>query len=175
MNDHLSVFDFQTHPVRTVLINNEPWFVAVDVCNALEIQRPSDAVVALKDYQLRAHTMGVMLSNGAFQRREMNIINESGLYTLIFKSRKASAEKFQQWVTCEVLPSIRKTGAYGAVKARSSDYGILFRMLNMYHQCTFAALHNAYQSVITQFCNERGFEVPDFEALANTSQGELLN
>ena len=109
-----------------------------------------------------------------FQRREMNMINESGLYTLIFKSRKAAAERFQQWVTCDVLPSIRKTGSYGTVKARSSDDSILFRMFNMYHQCTYTALRNAYQVVITQFCRERGFDVPDFTALANDAQGELL-
>ena len=124
--------------------------------------------------QHRVHTMDVMLANGAFQRREMNMINESGLYTLIFKSRKAAAERFQQWVTCDVLPSIRKTGSYGTVKARSSDYSILFRMFNMYHQCTYTALRNAYQVVITQFCRERGFDVPDFTARANDAQGELL-
>ena len=174
MNDHLAVFDFQDQPVRTVLFNNEPWFVAMDVCVALDIQKPANAVSTLKDYQLRVHTMNVVLANGAFQRRELNMINESGLYTLIFKSRKAAAERFQRWVTCDVLPSIRKTGSYGTVKARSSDYAILFRMLNMYHQCTYTALRNAYQGVITQFCRERGFDVPDFTALANDAQGELL-
>ena len=92
MNDHLAVFDFQDQPVRTVLFNNEPWFVAMDVCVALDIQKPANAVSTLKDYQLRVHTMNVVLANGAFQRRELNMINESGLYTLIFKSRKAAAE-----------------------------------------------------------------------------------
>ena len=174
MKDHLAVFDFQDQPVRTIVFDNEPWFVAMDVCAALDLQNPTKAIQVLKDYQHRVHTMDVMLANGAFQRREMNMINESGLYTLIFKSRKAAAERFQQWVTCDVLPSIRKTGSYGTVKARSSDYSILFRMFNMYHQCTYTALRNAYQVVITQFCRERGFDVPDFTALAKDAQGELL-
>ena len=152
-------FNFVTNSVRVIMRGDEPWFVAMDVCAALDLQNPTKAIQVLKDYQHRVHTMDVMLANGAFQRREMNMINESGLYTLIFKSRKAAAERFQQWVTCDVLPSIRKTGSYGTVKARSSDYSILFRMLNMYHQCTYTALRNAYQVVITQFCRERGFDV----------------
>ena len=65
MKDHLAVFDFQDQPVRTIVFDNEPWFVAMDVCAALDLQNPTKAIQVLKDYQHRVHTMDVMLANGA--------------------------------------------------------------------------------------------------------------
>jgi hypothetical protein len=88
------------------MIEDEPWFVAVDVCNALSIGNPSDAIKSLDDDEV---TLGTIEGS----HRATNLINESGLYSLIFKSRKAEAKKFKRWVTHEVLPAIRKTGSYG--------------------------------------------------------------
>ena len=100
------VYAFSTTDLRVVMIEDEPWFVAVDVCNALSIGNPSDAIKSLDDDEV---TLGTIEGS----HRATNLINESGLYSLIFKSRKAEAKKFKRWVTHEVLPAIRKTGSYG--------------------------------------------------------------
>lgn len=115
MND-IQVFDFEDNAVRVVDIDGEPWFVAADVCRVLEIQNPTDAVKNLDDDEQSRYCLG---SGGS----DRIIINESGLYNLIFRSRKPEAKKFRKWVTAEVLPSIRKTGMYVApeVDVKSAD------------------------------------------------------
>ena len=104
----LSVFNFDSYTVRTVLGGvGEPWFVAADVCEALEVKDTSMAVSRLDDDEKGTNTVGTPSGE-----QEMLIINESGLYSLILTSRKAEAKRFKKWVTSEVLPSIRKTGQY---------------------------------------------------------------
>jgi len=88
-----------------------PYFIANDICNALDIQNSRDAINTLDDDEL----MSVKATSGG-QIREMNAVTESGLYTLIFKSRKPEAKKFRKWVTSEVLPSIRKNGHYAEIQ-----------------------------------------------------------
>lgn len=95
--------------LRTVEINGEIWFVAQDVCNLLEIQNSRMAIASLEEDEKLMYTI---YTSG--QNRKVNLINESGLYTLIFKSVKPSAVKFRKWVTKEVIPSIRKTGSYSS-------------------------------------------------------------
>ena len=90
--------------VRTVVKDGEPWFVAKDVCDALEILNPSDALKRL-DYDERARfNLG--------RQGETNMVNEYGLYNLILGSRKPEAKTFKRWITHEVIPSIRKHGGY---------------------------------------------------------------
>ena len=89
--------------------NGEPWFVAADVCRVLDIKNPSEAVKCLDDDEQSKYCLG---SGGS----DRVIINESGMYNLIFRSRKPEAKKFRKWVTEEVLPSIRKTGSYSVTK-----------------------------------------------------------
>lgn len=91
--------------VRTIEINNEPWFVAKDVCKALLIQNTTQAMQKLDEEEVTMFNIGS-------QSGDTNIINESGLYNLIMTSRKPEAKKFKKWVTNEVLPTIRKHGAY---------------------------------------------------------------
>ncbi|EKT3967386.1 Bro-N domain-containing protein [Flavobacterium psychrophilum] len=112
----LSVFKFQSeeeqqfNEIMTVDINGEIWFVASDVCNTLGLTNPSEALKALdEDEKLTSELLR------AGQIRKVNLINESGLYTLIFKSRKPSALQFRKWVTKEVIPSIRQKGFYGRI------------------------------------------------------------
>lgn len=110
----LTVFSFQeSHPIRVVLIGGEPWFVAADVCRALDIGNPTKAIKNLDDDEV-ALTSIQGLSRGNDQA---NIVSESGLYTLILRCRDAvkqgtTAWRFRKWVTNEVLPAIRKTGGY---------------------------------------------------------------
>ena len=100
-------FGYDDQLVRTILIDNSPWFVANDVCAALDIKNPRHAISILDDDE-----KGVGKTDTLGGEQEMNIINESGLYTLIMRSNKPEAKRFRKWVTSEVLPSIRKNGVY---------------------------------------------------------------
>ena len=94
--------------IRTVTIDNEPWFVGKDVATALGYKNTADAIGKHVDVDDK------LLSQIAIagQRRDVAVINESGVYALIFGSKLESAKRFKHWVTAEVLPSIRKTGSY---------------------------------------------------------------
>lgn len=92
--------------IRVLKRDNEAWFVAVDVCKCLEINNARQAVTRLDDDEKTT-----VISNDG---RQMNIISESGLYSLVLSSRKKEAKAFKRWVTHDVLPSIRKTGGYNA-------------------------------------------------------------
>lgn len=94
--------------IRTVVIDNEPWFVGKDVADILGYQNGSRDINRHVDEEDKRLTK--MVSQG--QNRDITVINESGLYSLIFGSKLESAKKFKKWVTSEVLPSIRKTGTY---------------------------------------------------------------
>ena len=103
--DAVTVFNFQDqHEVRTVIRNGEPWFVAKDICDILELTNPTVAIESLDDDERSKYFLG--------RQGEVNIVNESGLYALVFKSRKPEAKAFRKWVTSDVLPTIRKTGRY---------------------------------------------------------------
>ena len=100
----ITPFSFNTHAVRVILRDGEPWFVATDVCAALAVQNVTQAVARLDDDERSMFNIG--------RQGDASIINESGLYSLILSSRKPEAKRFKKWVTSEVLPSIRKTGGY---------------------------------------------------------------
>jgi prophage antirepressor-like protein len=104
-----AVFNFNSNQVRTVIRNGDVWFVAVDICNALGYANSRDAVANHLDDDERST---VANSDGRNGGGLLTIINESGLYALVLRSRKPEARKFAKWVTSEVLPSIRKTGSY---------------------------------------------------------------
>lgn len=94
--------------IRTVTINNEPWFVSKDVATALGYSNSRDAI----SKHVFDDDKGVAKCDTPSGRQEMSVINESGLYALIFGSKLDSAKRFKHWVTSEVLPSIRRTGSY---------------------------------------------------------------
>ena len=94
--------------IRTVTIDNEPWFVGIDVAKSLGYANPKNAV---PKHVSEEDQLGTQIEY-AGQRREVTVINESGLYALIFGSKLDSAKRFKHWVTSEVLPTIRKTGSY---------------------------------------------------------------
>ena len=108
MNNNLMIFENpEFGAVRSILIDGDPWFVAADVCKALEIEKTNRALSRLDDDEKGAHSVS---TPGGRQR--MSIISESGLYSLILGSRKPEARAFKRWITHEVSPSIRKHGAY---------------------------------------------------------------
>ena len=94
--------------MRTVTIDNEPWFVGKDVAEALGYAKPTDAVRKRVDEEDR----GISKMETPSGTQDMTVINESGMYSLILGSKLPSAKKFKHWVTSEVLPSLRKTGSY---------------------------------------------------------------
>lgn len=98
------VYSFRDNNVRVVEIDNVVWFVAKDVCEVLEIKNVTQAIQRLDDEERSMLNIG--------RQGETNIVNESGLYSLILGSRKKEAKEFKRWVTGEVLPSIRKHGIY---------------------------------------------------------------
>lgn len=103
------VFNFGTQSIRTIDKDGEVWFVASDVCAVLEVTNPSQAVGRLDDDERSMLNIG--------RQGDANIINESGLYSLVLSSRKEQAKAFKRWVTHDVLPAIRKTGLYEAKQA----------------------------------------------------------
>lgn len=108
----LQLFNFNGNQVRTVLIENEPYFVGKDVADILGYERSDNAIRNRVDTEDKL-THHISASG---QRRNMYIINESGLYSLILSSKLPAAKEFKRWVTKEVLPSIRKNGAYLTVE-----------------------------------------------------------
>lgn len=105
MND-LKVFENEAFgKIRVLEKDGEPWFVAADVCRALEIGNPTDTIKRLDEDEKARLNLG--LSGG-----DTNIVNEPGLYTLVLGSRKPEAKAFKRWITHEVIPSIRRHGAY---------------------------------------------------------------
>lgn len=107
MNE-LQIFNnTQFGEIRTVLQNGEPWFVSKDVCDCLELSNSRKAIARLDNDE----KADVTLSDGS-QNRNYSIVNEYGLYALVLSSRKPEAKQFKRWITHEVLPTIRKHGAY---------------------------------------------------------------
>jgi prophage antirepressor-like protein len=100
----LQVFNYEQNDIRTVMIDGDPWFVAVDICAVLEIQNAADALNRLDEDERGRFNLG--------RQGEANIVSESGLYSLVLGSRKPEAKTFKRWITHEVIPSIRRTGAY---------------------------------------------------------------
>lgn len=141
MNE-IKVFDNeQFGQVRTILRDGEPWFVAADVCRALEIGNSSMAMSRLDDDE----KMTISLTDSHSGRRGgaqmQTLINEPGLYSLVLSSRKPEAKAFKRWITHEVIPSIRKTGGYIAGEADMSEdelitraYEVVYRKLEAMRQ-----------------------------------------
>ena len=108
MENALQVFSYKEQQVRTVQIDDEAWFVAKDVCDILGLANPTRAIKSLDSDEKNTLT----ISKGIAGNPNVNVVNEPGMYKLIFKSRKAEAKEFTRWVTHEVLPQIRQHGMY---------------------------------------------------------------
>lgn len=126
----LSTFSFESKSIRTLAINNEPWFVAKDVCDAIGLTNSRMSLIALDEDE-----KGVSLIYTPSGQQEMNIVSESGMYTLILRCRDAVKKgsiphRFRKWVTAEVLPTIRKTGKYES-KTSVNDRTGLRNAVNM--------------------------------------------
>ena len=117
MTNNLTLFDYNDSLVRTLSINDEPWFVGKDVASILGYTNPRKALIDHVDDEDKGVTKCDTLGGA----QEMTIINESGVYSLIFSSKLPEAKKFKHWVTSEVLPAIRETGQFSP-KRTAVDY-----------------------------------------------------
>lgn len=129
-NEQTELITFQfsesKNPVRNLMIDGEPWFVAKDVCDILGHSNPSSAIQMLDEDERAKKSLG--------RHGKGWVVNESGLYTLILRSNKPTAKTFRKWVTAEVLPELRKRGYYGMkpishgkfVDARDIPYGTTY-------------------------------------------------
>lgn len=113
----ITPFNFNDHAVRVLQIEDAPWFVATDVAESLGYKSPKDAASYLDDDEKGS---AIVRTPGGDQK--LTVINESGLYALVLRSRKPEARKFAKWVTSEVLPAIRKTGKYERPTNPAIDY-----------------------------------------------------
>ena len=105
MKDEIQIFrNEEFGEVRTVTIDNEPWFVAVDICRALALSNPTVTVARLDEDERAKFNLG--------RQGEATVVSESGLYTLILGSRKPEAKRFRRWITHDVIPAIRMHGVY---------------------------------------------------------------
>lgn len=117
MSNHLTptngqapqTFAFDSHALRVIMRDGEPWFVAADVCAALGLGNTRMAIDRLDDDE-----KGISSIDTLGGRQDLIVVSEPGLYSLVLGSRKPEAKRFKRWVTHEVLPSIRKTGRYAA-------------------------------------------------------------
>ncbi len=103
----LAIFDYEDHSVRTITVDGVFWFIAKDVCAVLGYSKYRDAIAKLDNDE-----RGVVSTDTLGGQQKVTAVNESGLYSLVFESRKPAAKKFKKWVTSEVLPALRKTGTY---------------------------------------------------------------
>lgn len=133
----ITPFNFGTHAVRVITRDNQPWFVASDICEALGYSNASKAIGDHLDDDERSTITNSESRNGG---GKLTIISESGLYALVLRSRKPEARKFAKWVTSEVLPSIRQTGGYGS---QQRDV----HLVEHAHQLAHAATLQVYQAV----------------------------
>ena len=113
MSHNIVPFDFNSNTVRTTEIEGEVWFIVKDLCDILEIRNSRSSCTLLEEDE-----KGVVTVDTLGGKQELATVSESGMYTLVLRSRKPQAKAFRKWVTSEVLISIRKTGKYEAQEAK---------------------------------------------------------
>jgi putative antirepressor protein encoded by prophage cp-933n (putative antirepressor protein) len=153
IQSQFSTFNFESNSIRTLVINNEPWFVAKDVCDTLKISNVSDALLKLDDDEKA--TIGLTDNQAGNGAQSISIISESGMYTLILRCRDAVKKgsiphRFRKWVTAEVLPTIRKTGKYES-KTSVNDRTGLRNAVNMLVSKKGLIYSDAYHLVHQRF------------------------
>lgn len=131
MFDKMQVFQHENFgQIRTLSVDGTPWFVAVDICKALEHSNTTMALERLDDDERAKFNLGHPMN-------ETNFVNEYGLYSLVLGSRKPEAKAFKRWITHEVIPSIRKTGSYSVKRSENSE-NVYLKAAQILSRCTAA-------------------------------------
>lgn len=113
----LQLFNFENQQIRVIEINDEPWWVASDICQVLEIANSRDAVSRLEGDE----KCDVGIADSLGRTQNTSVVNEAGLFSLVLTSRKPQAKAFKRWLTHEVLPTLRKTGRYEIAQNNSAE------------------------------------------------------
>ena len=156
-------YTFKNTQIRTTVIEGEPWFVATDVARALEYSDSARAARYLDDDEkdvFNWHTLG--------GDQQLTIINESGLYSLILRSRKPEAKAFKKFVTAEVLPAIRRQGYYG-----TPDKEVMKSLGGMVKSCCAAAMRTEFEKIATDMVYGEKFKALIREALKVTPDNDF--
>lgn len=161
MNE-MQIFNYGEVSVRTVLRDDVPWWVLKDVCRVLDLTTPARVVERLDEDEVsQTH-----LTDRLGRQQKTTIISESGLYAVILRSDKSEAKLFRRWVTHEVLPEIRKTGAYSALPA--SPPAVQLRTLTSDDYISAARIvadcRNEHLPYVIGFLKCGGFEIPEGES-----------
>ena len=160
MEKHIQVFNnTEFGEIRTMEINGEPWFVGKDIATALGYSNPRDALSKHVD----SDDKGVANCDTPSGTQKMTIINESGMYSLILGSKLDGAKRFKRWVTSEILPTIRKTGAFATDSAAAELKARELRVKEMNAQ---ARLINAETRRLLILQKEKGLSKVAVDALA---------
>lgn len=159
--------------VRTVMIDDEPWFVGKDVAEALGFKRTADALSAhVDDEDKNFVKVGEIPTLNVASPRGLYIINESGLYSLILSSKLPNAKKFKRWVTSEVLPALRKTGTYSMSNMTVSDQIKLLAEGYSEVETRLEEIQGVTQDLDSRIeCIEKTLDVLE----SNNNAGKLLN
>lgn len=162
MEKHIQVFNnTEFGEIRTMEINGEPWFVGKDIATALGYAKPENAVSNHVDSEDKTSTL--IQGSGSNYKSKAIIINESGMYSLILGSKLEGAKRFKRWVTSEILPSIRKTGAYATDSAAAEYKARELRIKEMNAQ---ARLINAETRRLTVLQKGKGLSQVAVDTLA---------
>lgn len=134
--------------VRVVVINDEPWFIGKDVALALGYAKPENALSTHVDEEDK--TITLIQGTGSNYKSNTTIINESGMYSLVFGSRLKTAKEFKHWVTSEVLPTLRKTGSYRITTDHVSRKDLALMIIKAEEEKEKLALENKNQAEIIE-------------------------
>lgn len=163
------------HLVRQIDRNNEIWFVGADVCRVLGLANPHSSLALLDDDERDLHSM-----EGDAGMRDMIVVSEAGVYRLVFKSRKPVAERFKRWLAHEVIPSIRRTGAYSApAQAATDPEARPFPHWSMEEMRTKKGTVDMYRLLYgvmaaQWLCPQLGFPTPPVELVENGRQMTMI-
>lgn len=160
--NQIQIFDKEEFgQIRTVILNGDPWFVAMDVCKILGVTNTTVAMNGLEAFEVTKFNLGGLSG-------ETNIISESGFYTLVLRSRKPIAKPFRTWVTSEVLPSIRKTGVY---QTSSNKVESMLNDLSIEWKVVYAQINNMEEMIGEQ--SEKLDQVVDNMTLTTRQQQRI--
>lgn len=154
----LQTFKYENmEDLTTLEIDGEIWFVAHEVCKVLGLQNPTQTVASLDDDEKLTYTI-----HTSGQNRNVNIVSESGLYALVFKSNKPEAKKFRKWITKEVIPKIRKTGIYSHI-TRANLPNFVIRYKDNMHKLPkdqFSVISEMFSRLYMEL-EKVGYQIPD--------------
>lgn len=156
----LSNHSFENKQIRTTIKNGEMWFIAKDICDAVNISNVTDALIKLDEDEKA--TIGLTDRRGGMGAQRISIVSESGMYTLILRCRDAVKKdtapyKFRKWVTSEVLPAIRKTGSYAPTTNVTPNRELLPK--GVYHN---KSAHKPYRAYVYDMCFKKEISVGTF-------------